>query len=319
MSDPLIPDYSRRNLVIQPHTTRSRAPFRGVMNSERWNLEAELIRYDLCNLRSKLEQLKITIKNNSDLLTDEPSIVTSNKGHINFPGPLPNSVVASQSFAVTDASADFRAEFTVPESIDSNMRILSGTPFLLQLDPTYIAVIVQHSDNTFRNVTKEWANISWWPPAGARLQIRGVWDAATDTLSCYLRHGGPDLLDDSVDWELQNSANHSTNQLWTGTATFRVGNNDSDLSYTGNVYRAAIIINSTDLLLDINIDKDVTDPDAATIVASSGQTFTITRGDPPLKIVLADKALSTFDDLLTRVSNLQRRIRRIEIQKGLEL
>lgn len=319
MSDPLIPDYSRRNLVIQPHTTRSRAPFRGVMNSERWNLEAELIRYDLCNLRSKLEQLKITIKNNSDLLTDEPSLETSNKGHINFPGTLPNGVSLSESFAIADASADFRAEFTVPESISSTMRILSGAPFLLQLDAVNISVGVRHTDNSFRNATKAWSSISWWPAAGTRLQIRGVWDATTDTLSCYLRYGGPDLLDDSVDWELQNSTVFSTRELSTGLGSFWIGSNNSNLPFNGNIYRATITINSTDLFLDLNIDKDVTDPDAATIVASSGQTFTITRGDPPLKIVLADKALSTFDDLLTRVSNLQRRIRRIEIQKGLEL
>jgi hypothetical protein len=339
MADALVPEYSRRNIVVQPQFQRGRAPFRGTLRSERWNLEAEQIRYDISYLRSGVQSLQTELANQLALVDEGVSAETSGGGYILFPGSAGNYV------STPDAPAfDITGDITIvariaPYSWKPATEMIFASKFLSTGDQRSY----RFSIATGGQLRFTWSTTGVDTPAVASTEAvqdaTGVRDGqfkwVAITFDVNNGASGKDarfwVSDDDTTWtQLGTTVTQAgTTSIFAGTALFSISGHSAGatLPFRGKVSNVRVhsnigangIVPGSGIIFRYRGLEDLgTDPNINTFQATSGHTMTVNRsGSTATTVVLDIHNIGVLDDLWSKISQFEQRIQQLEIQKGL--
>jgi hypothetical protein len=221
----------------------------------------------------------------ADLITSRAELISADvfptvttDRHIWYPGSVGNTASLVMPTAV-DATADWRVDCIRPEPVGSH--VASYAPCDIVWVPAAIQAWMRPSDaspilTVQGNLPTLEATVGF-PKVGQRVQLRAVWDAATDVLSLYWRLPGSDLASD-VGWNLINTNASGVGKQYPLTSGWQLARGDAAPT-VGPHFRYLRKFNG---VTDVDVNPAVnfteaTDPKAPTFVATTGQTVTVAR------------------------------------------
>jgi hypothetical protein len=195
-----------------------------------------------------------------------------------------------------DVEWRFECESLRPDTLDV---ALSTDPYFTFEDAGVSAGMVLPDGTVMSTTPVDYATLdaAGFPPPGERVQLIGTWGSAADTVAWGWRPAGPDLLDDSVAW------NVGATRVVTGgeyrsslPLSWLIGGDGVVQGYSGRVWRATLRINYADAV-DLDAEHDLTDPDADVIAPTLGPLITVHgSGDwRPLLTPYVPPSLRTID------------------------